>query len=82
MHKIARHWQSREARFLGLIVLCAVLIALHLGETLRLAAHEGSGHRAVDLPALKARIDAGELRDREADWYHPSTPEETRDPRP
>jgi hypothetical protein len=82
MHKIARHWHSREARFIGLIALTAVLIALHLGEALRLAAHEGSGHRVVDLRALKARIDADELRDREADWYHPSTAEETRDAKP
>ena len=73
---LTRHWHPREARFLGLVLLTMVLIALHLGEGLRLAAREGSGHRVIDVQALQRRIDAGDLIDREADWYHPATPEE------
>lgn len=73
-----RHWQAREARFLGFIALTLVLMALYLGEALRLTAHTGRGHRMIDLKALEQRIDAGELSDREAAWYHPATPDETR----
>ncbi len=77
MSNLARHWHRREARFLGLIALTLVLIALYQGEALRLAAHPGSGHRVIDRKALERRIEAGELSDREAGWYHPATPEET-----
>ena len=73
-----RHWQVREARFLGFIALTLVLMALYLGEALRLAADTGRGHRMIDLKALIRRIDAGELSEREAVWYHPATPNETR----
>jgi len=43
---------------------------------LRLADRGGVGWRTVDLGALQRRIESGELRDREADWYHPATAEE------
>ena len=77
MITLARHWHRRDVRFLGLIAMTALLIALHLGEGLRLAAREGSGHRVIDVKALERRIDAGDLSDREADWYHPATPQES-----
>jgi hypothetical protein len=77
MSMLARHWHPRDVRFIGLIAMTALLIALHLGEGLRLAAREGSGHRVIDLKALERRIDTGDLSDREADWYHPARPEES-----
>ncbi len=70
--------QLRELRFLGLIAITASLMALHLGSSLRLADQEGSGWRKIDLEALQRRIETGELRGREADWYHPARPEEIR----
>jgi hypothetical protein len=73
----ARPWHPRDTRFLGLIALALVLIALHLGEGLDLAARAGSGHRVIDRQALERRIEAGELRDREALWFHQARPEET-----
>jgi hypothetical protein len=75
-----KHWQARERRFLGFIALTAVLIALYLGQALRFATHLEGGHRVIDTQALVRRIEAGELRDREAAWYHPSTAQETRPP--
>ena len=78
MITLARHWHRRDVRFLALIAMTALLIALHLGEGLRLAAREGSGHRVIDVKALQRRIDAGDLSDREADWYHLATPQESR----
>ncbi len=82
MRRTMRHWQAREARFLGFIALTLVLMALYLGEALRLATHTGRGHRVIDIKTLERRIDAGELSDREAAWYHPATPDETRGARP
>jgi len=73
-----RHLHHRELRFLGLIGLTGVLIALYLGAGLRLAGEEGTGWRAIDLDTLRRRIESGELREREASWYHSSTPEEVR----
>jgi hypothetical protein len=72
-----KHWRARDLRFLALLVLTAVVIVLHLDAGLRLAAQEGSGWRALDLEALRKRIETGELREREAEWYHPSTDEES-----
>jgi len=73
----ARPWHPRDTRLLGLIALALVLIALHLGEGLDLAARAGSGHRVIDRQALERRIDAGDLRDHEAQWFHQARPEET-----
>ena len=70
--------QFRELRFLGLIAITVLLIALHLSSGLHLADQEGSGWRKIDLEALQRRIETGELREREADWYHPATPGEVR----
>jgi hypothetical protein len=71
-----RHLHHRELRFLGLIGLTGAIIALYLGAGLRLAGEEGTGWRTIDLDTLQRRVETGELRDREADWYHSSTPEE------
>jgi hypothetical protein len=63
---------------MGLVILTGVVVVLYLKSGLRLADREGSGWRALDLDALQQRIETGELRDREAEWYHPATEEETR----
>lgn len=79
--RAARHWRGREWRFLAMVLTTGVVIGLHLGSSLRLAGQAGSGWRAIDLPALERRIERGDLRDREADWYHPATEEELRSQR-
>ena len=71
-----RHLHLRELRFLGLIALTLLLMALHLGSSLRLSEISGTGWRAPDLPALQRRLESGELSDREANWYHPAAPDE------
>jgi hypothetical protein len=73
-----RHIHERELRFLALVLITGCLIALHLGEGLRHYALPGPGWRIVDRQALERRIEAGDLSDREADWYHPATEQETR----
>jgi hypothetical protein len=72
-----RHWRVRDLRFLGLVALTGVLIVLYVDAGLRLASQTGSGWRTLDLDALHQRIETGELRDLEADWYHRATEEET-----
>jgi hypothetical protein len=73
-----KHWRVRDVRFLGLLALTGLTIAMFLTTELRLAGREGSGWRTLDLEALRQRIETGELREREADWYHRATEEEAR----
>ncbi len=73
-----RHWRPRDLRFLGLVALTGLTGVLYLNEGLRLAGQEGSGWRTLDLDTLLQRIETGELREREADWYHSATDEEAR----
>ena len=68
----------RDLRFLDLIALTGLTVALYLDAGLRLAGREGSSWRTLDLDALQQRIETGELQEREADWYHSATEEETR----
>lgn len=77
MYIRARHLHRREIGFLGLVAVTLAMIALYLNAGLRLAGPGGAGWRTVDLDSLQRRIESGELRDREADWYHPATSEET-----
>jgi hypothetical protein len=70
------HWRARELRLLGLILVTLLVIGAHLSGELERSASQGTGWRAIDVEALQRRIDAGDLRDREADWYHPARPDE------
>lgn len=76
--RIHSHWRLRDLRFLGSVALTLLTIGLYLDTGLRLVGEEGSGWRTLDLDALMQRIESDELREREADWYHPATQEETR----
>jgi pyruvate formate lyase activating enzyme len=48
-----RHWHRREARFVGLVALTALVIALQLSEGLQMAGREGTGWRTVDTAAIQ-----------------------------
>jgi len=76
-HQI-KHWRPRDLRFLGLVALTGLTIALYLDSGLRLSGLAGSSWRTLDLDILRQRIETGELREREADWYHSATQKETR----
>lgn len=79
MRLIPRHWQTRETRFVGTLALSLVLIAVYLDQSQGEASRQGAGYRVIDLATLKRRIDAGELREREAQWYRPSRADERPD---
>jgi len=77
MIPLIKHLRPRDLRFSGLVVVTLLTIGLYLNTGLRLAGQSGSGWRTLDLDALQQRVETGELLDREADWYHPATEEET-----
>jgi spermidine synthase len=64
------------ATLTALLASALLLIAWQLTLTLAEPAGQGQGWRDLDLELLQRRIDAGDLRDREADWYHPAQPTE------
>lgn len=76
MRQRIKCWRPRDLRFLGLVALTCLTIALYLDSGLRLAGLAGSSWRTLDLDVLRQRIETGELRELEADWYHPATEEE------
>ena len=72
MPAVLRHLHHKDLGFLGLIGATLILIASYLVAGYGLLDQQGSGWRRIDLKTLQQRIDAGELRDREASWYHPA----------
>jgi hypothetical protein len=72
MIRTLRHLHRRELGFLGLIGLTGLLIALHLDGGLERLGVPGGGWRAIDRAALERRIESGDLRDLEAEWFRPS----------
>ncbi len=60
------------AALTALLVAVLVLIGAHLSQTLSAPTGQGRSWRDLDLELLRRRIDAGELREHEADWYHPA----------
>jgi hypothetical protein len=72
--RLALRWlrHGRDWRFLALVALACLAIALQLAQQLDLAQRQGSSWRTLDLKALERRIDSGDLSAREADWYHPA----------
>ncbi|MGE5153975.1 MAG: hypothetical protein ACM3ST_08165 [Bdellovibrio bacteriovorus] len=67
-----RHLHRRELRFLGLLGLTGLLITLHLASGLEGLVKPAGGWRTLDRTALERRIESGDLREREADWYRPA----------
>jgi hypothetical protein len=66
----------RELRFIAFVAANLFFIGLFLvGASGRQEAAPG-GWRRIDTGALKSRIEAGDLVDREAEWYHPAEEEE------
>lgn len=67
---LRRHRHDLE--LLVLVGLLLMAIAGHLAEELGSARQEGASWRHIDTEAVRRLIDAGELSDREALWYHPT----------
>ena len=71
---------AADFRLLALLGSTLLCIALFLGQQAVETTAAGGAWRQIDLPTLQQRIDAGDLTDREASWYHPATPEELAQP--
>lgn len=71
------HPRGRDLPLLALVLVALLLIGLHLQGALEQSGHPGSGGwRRIDRAALEQRIERGDLRDRRADWAHPTRPDE------
>jgi len=67
-----RHVRWRELRLLALVLANLMAIAGFLGGGGQQAQTQIGGWRRIDLDAVVDRIRAGELSDREAQWYRPA----------
>lgn len=76
MRTIVSHLHLRDWRLLGFIALSLATIGLYLAAGLAQLEQSGSGWRRIDTDAVRKRIDSGELSGREADWFHPTRPDE------
>ena len=75
------HWHVADLRLLALLGSTLLCIGLFLGQQTGEAVSNTGGWRQIDLPTLQQRIDAGDLSDREASWYHSATADELGQPR-
>ena len=66
-----RRLRWREFQLLALVLANLFVIAGHLGAGLQQVGQETGGWRRVDTEAVLSRLRAGELSDREAEWYRP-----------
>ena len=70
MEKLLSHCRLRDLRFLALVSFNLFLIGGFLLSGAGGESGPPGGWRRIDLQALQTRIEAGELVDTEARWYH------------
>jgi len=70
MEKLRNHSRLRDLRFVFLVLLNLLLIGGFLVSGAGGESGPPGGWRRIDLQALQTRIEAGELVDTEARWYH------------
>jgi hypothetical protein len=69
------HWHVADYRLLGLLGSTLLCILLFFWQQ-RGEGVSGGGWREIDRQAFQQRLDAGDLSNREASWYHPATADE------
>jgi len=70
MEKLLNHSRLRDLRFVVLVLINLLLISGFLVSSTGGESGPPGGWRRIDLQALQTRIEAGELVDTEASWYH------------
>jgi hypothetical protein len=70
MEKLLNHSRLRDLVFVFLVFLNLFLISGFLVSGVGGDSGPPGGWRRIDLQALQTRIEAGELVDTEARWYH------------
>ncbi len=73
LHK-ALHRHRNDLELLAMVSVVMLAIAGYLAEEIGNARQEGASWRRIDTEAVRTLIDAGDLSDREALWYHRSPP--------
>ena len=79
MQRWLKHVRRRELRFLAFMLANLVCVGGYLASGVGVTPEKG-GWRRIDLDAVEARIEAGELVRKEADWYRPLSEEATPGP--
>lgn len=74
-----QHVRRREVRFLALAAINLACIAGYVAGGVGMTP-EGGGWRRIDYQAVEARMEAGDLVRKEADWYHPLSEEQSASP--
>ena len=69
-----RHLHRHDVQLLALVLASLLCVAGFLSSGLQNASEQPGGWRRIDIDAVKARIEAGDLMSREASWYHPLEP--------
>ena len=77
------HRHRNDLELLALVSVLLLVITGYLADGIGSARQEGASWRHIDTEAVRSLIDAGDLSDHEALWYHPaSPPERHREDRP
>jgi|GEM_PF-5843594 len=63
--------QRNDLELLGLVALLLLAMGGYLVQQLGVSRQEGAGWRRIDTQAVQRLIEAGDLSDQEALWYHP-----------
>ena len=79
MERWPRHLHHHDLRFLGFVLTNLFCIAGFVAGSVTTEAEHTGGWRRVDIDAIRARIESGDLMGKEASWYHPYRGESRRD---
>ncbi len=67
-----KHLHRRDLQFLALVLANLVCVGGYLLAQVQTAEQPAGGWRRIDLQAVMTRIEAGDLQQHEAAWYHPA----------
>lgn len=67
-----RHLRRRDLRFLTFVLTNLLCVAAFLLAQAQTAEQPPGGWRRIDLQSVMKRIEAGDLQQHEAAWYHPT----------
>lgn len=71
MDRWPRHLRRYDLPLIGLVLFNLICIGAFLAAGAGPQGPATGGWRKIDIAAVRARIDSGELAQREASWWHP-----------
>jgi len=73
------HWRSADLRFIGFLLLSLAVIGAYLVTGSARLEPSGESWRRIDIERVQQLMESGELSGREAQWFHPTLPQERSD---